>query len=416
MSRVESPSVGRPSIVVLPATTGRRPMIASISSVWPLPCTPATPSTSPACTVRSTPSTARWPRSSLTARPATSSTAAPGWAAPLSTRSSTERPTISEASSSSLVSGAAVPTVRPRRITVIRSAIAWTSLSLWVMKTIDLPAALSVRMISSRSCGLLRGQHGGRLVEDQQVDVAGQRLDDLDPLLHADRQVFDRAVGVDGQPVAVGDLADQLAGAPPVEEADRAAGGLLGAEHHVLGDGEHRHEHEVLVHHADAGRDRVARTADLHRLVVDQDLALVGLEQPVEDVHQRRLAGAVLAEQGMDLAGLDGQGYVVVGHEVAEALGDAAQFESQRDLPQTVWCGELFTIGPGRGTAGPTGVGPAVRPDLVHFGWAGEVTLTVPAMMSAFSLSTSPLSSGLTLLSKSWYGAMETPLFSSVPR
>ena len=34
---------------------------------------------------------------------------------------------------------------------------------------------------------LLRGQHGGRLVEDQQVDLADQGLDDLDPLLYADR-------------------------------------------------------------------------------------------------------------------------------------------------------------------------------------------------------------------------------------
>ena len=43
-------------------------------------------------------------------------------------------------------------------------------------------------------------------------------------------------------------------------------------------------------------------------------------------------------------------------------------------------------------------------------------TLTVPAMMSAFSLSTSALSPASTLLSNSWYGASETPLFSSVPR
>ena len=34
-----------------------------------------------------------------------------------------------------------------------------------------------------------------------------------------------------------------------------------------------------------------------------QDLALVRLVQAVEDVHQRRLAGPVLAEQRVDLAG-----------------------------------------------------------------------------------------------------------------
>ena len=38
------------------------------------------------------------------------------------------------------------------------------------------------------------------------------------------------------------------------------------------------------------------------RLAVEQDLARVGLVEPVEDVHQRRLAGAVLAEQRVHLA------------------------------------------------------------------------------------------------------------------
>ncbi len=35
--------------------------------------------------------------------------------------------------------------------------------------------------------GLLRGQDRGRLVEDEEVRLAIQRLDDLDPLTHADR-------------------------------------------------------------------------------------------------------------------------------------------------------------------------------------------------------------------------------------
>ena len=72
--------------------------------------------------------------------------------------------------------------------------------------------------------------------------------------------------------------------------------------------------------------------AETRRLAVDQDLALVRLEEPVEDVHQRGLAGAVLAEQAVDLTRLDGQVDVVVGDERAEALGDAAQFEPHSTL------------------------------------------------------------------------------------
>ena len=39
------------------------------------------------------------------------------------------------------------------------------------------------------------------------------------------------------------------------------------------------------------------------RLAVDADLALVRLQVAGEDVHQRRFAGAVLADDGVDLAG-----------------------------------------------------------------------------------------------------------------
>jgi predicted kinase len=54
--------------------------------------------------------------------------------------------------------------------------------------------------------------------------------------------------------------------------------------------------------------------------------------QPIEDIHQRALARAVLPEEGVDLTGLDHQVDRVVGNERAEALGDTSQFKLQRDL------------------------------------------------------------------------------------
>ena len=110
----------------------------------------------------------------------------------------------------------------------------------------------------------------------------------------------------------------------------------LDPEHDVLGDGEDGDQHEVLVDHADPGRDRVARVVEGDGLAVDEDLALVVLVQPVEDVHQRRLAGAVLAEQGVDLAGLDRQVDVLVGDDPGEALRDPAELEPHRVLPSLV--------------------------------------------------------------------------------
>ena len=58
-------------------------------------------------------------------------------------------------------------------------------------------------------------------------------------------------------------------------------------------------------------------------LPLQQDLALVGLVEPVEDVHQRRLAGAVLAEERVHLAAADVEVDVVVGDDARELLADA---------------------------------------------------------------------------------------------
>ena len=94
----------------------------------------------------------------------------------------------------------------PRRSTVIRSAISSTSSSLWLMKTIDFPSARRRRRFSNRSPRLRRGEHRGRLVQDQDLDAAVERLQDLDALLLADGEVLDRRVRIDLEPVRVGEL------------------------------------------------------------------------------------------------------------------------------------------------------------------------------------------------------------------
>ena len=45
-----------------------------------------------------------------------------------------------------------------------------------------------------------------------------------------------------------------------------------------------------------------------HRRAVPQDLAGIGRQNAIDHLDQRRLAGAVLAEQRVDLAGLDRSG------------------------------------------------------------------------------------------------------------
>src|SRR5690606_7449165 len=45
------------------------------------------------------------------------------------------------------------------------------------------------------------------------------------------------------------------------------------------------------------------------------------------DVHERRFAGAVLAEQRVDLAALDDEVDAVVGDQISEAFGDAGELQ-----------------------------------------------------------------------------------------
>ena len=83
----------------------------------------------------------------------------------------------------------------------------------------------------------------------------------------------------------------------------------------------------MLVHHADAGIERGARVARRQRLAEGLDRALVGDIVAEQDVHQRGLAGAVLAEQRDDLAARELEGDRVVGDKRPEALGDAGEAE-----------------------------------------------------------------------------------------
>ena len=151
---------------------------------------------------------------------------------------------------------------------------------------------------------LRRRQRRRRLVHDQDARGVGQRLGDGDDLPPADRQFADRLVDVDLDADRLEARARLAAHRRPVEHA-RAR--QLAAEEEIGGDVEARHEVELLEDRGDAGGLRGARVGEAHRLAVDPHLAGVGRDDAGEDVHQRRLAGAVLAEQRMNLARLAGR-------------------------------------------------------------------------------------------------------------
>ena len=77
-------------------------------------------------------------------------------------------------------------------------------------------------------------------------------------------------------------------------------------------------------------RRRAARGLEMRTgSPVEDDLALVGREDAVDHLDQGRFSRAVLAEQGVNLPGLDAQAHVVVGADARKGLADAGELQPQ---------------------------------------------------------------------------------------
>ena len=168
-----------------------------------------------------------------------------------------------------------------------------------------------------------RREHRGRLIEDEELGVAVQGLEDLGALSLADRELPDVGVGVDVQSVALRHFGQALAHRSHVGHAASPTE----SEGDVLGDRQGGDQHEVLVDHADAEIDGIGRRSDGDRLAPQMNGALVGRVEPVEDLHQRGLAGTVFAQEGVDGARQHREIDRVVGHDAREALGDTAHLQ-----------------------------------------------------------------------------------------
>ena len=83
----------------------------------------------------------------------------------------------------------------------------------------------------------------------------------------------------------------------------------------------------MLMHHADACFDGGMRLAGREWRAEDGDRALIGDIVAEENVHQRRLARTVLAEESGDLAALQIERDCVIGEERPESLGDALEMK-----------------------------------------------------------------------------------------
>jgi hypothetical protein len=88
----------------------------------------------------------------------------------------------------------------------------------------------------------------------------------------------------------------------------------------------------MLVDHADAMGERILRRVDGHRLAIEQHLAARRGVEAHDAFDQRRLAGAVFAQQSVERARLDIDRDIAECGEMPEDLGHAPGFERRRAL------------------------------------------------------------------------------------
>jgi hypothetical protein len=146
--------------------------------------------------------------------------------------------------------------------------------------TIDGAGLLELAHDRHELVGLLRRLHAVGSSNTSTFASRLRRLDDLDPLLHADRQVVDqRQSGSTSKPKRAEISRTFARAGVEVEHAGEA--GLLVPEDDVLGDREDGDEHEVLCTMPMRRPSHRPGPAKVLHLVVEQDLAVVGLVQAV---------------------------------------------------------------------------------------------------------------------------------------
>ena len=170
----------------------------------------------------------------------------------------------------------------------------------------------------SSSAGLLRldvGHAGDRFVDQQQLRVLRQQHADLEPLLLAVAQARRPAVARVGQADGLQDAVDPLGSSPAHAPEQRAHDAVIDVERQQRGC-PRRSGFRTPSASGTCGRCRARRCAVSSSWV--RSVSPSKRTSPVvrpglagDDVHHRRLAGAVRADDGAHLAGLERQRQVV---------------------------------------------------------------------------------------------------------
>jgi len=194
------------------------------------------------------------------------------------------------------------------------------------------------------------GERRGRLIHDEQLRLVRQCAGDLDHLAARDRELADLRPRVEIERKAREQCPRPAVQLTVTDDPERVDG--LTSDPDVLRDAHGRHQVQFLMDHGDAMLERLARRAQLQRAAREQQLTGIRGDDPRDDVHERRLARAVFADQPVHRTPGDAQGNIIERHHTWKALARVS------DLQQAA-------IGGIRGDAvhGALSAGPGNSPD-----------------------------------------------------
>ena len=176
-------------------------------------------------------------------------------------------------------------------------------------------------MRSENAAVSLERQAGERLVDQQDLRITRNRFGDLDLAQVSEGKGAGAPVEHAAQADARGNGARPLVGLRVGDEPHELVGQQR--ELDVFQHGLAMQRTRMLEHNAGAhARDPVRGPAgDLD--AVDAHRSGIGAFDAHDQLHDRRFAGAVRADQAENLAGLDGKRHPLHGNQAAEALGEA---------------------------------------------------------------------------------------------
>jgi len=171
------------------------------------------------------------------------------------------------------------------------------------------------------------GQHGRRLVQNENARAAQQRFGDLDHLLVRNAQPRDGRFHVHALKTDTRqDLLRLAVCARPIDPPGHLGRGQL-AHQDVLGDGQVRNQAELLIHRADSQVVRLERVLQLHRAVIDQDVARIALDSARKNLDQGGFSGPVLSDDRVYLTCLRREIHSAQGLRSFIAFADLAHLE-----------------------------------------------------------------------------------------